>query len=297
VQLLVQPGDGIGPLLRGIAGARRSVEIVIFRYDRRAVEMALADAVRRGVSVRALIARTNHGGEKSLDSLETRLVSAGAEVARTAGDLVRYHSKLIIVDRRELYVLAFNLTRLDIERSRSFGVVTEDPGFVQEAARLFEADACREPYVPTLPDFVVSPANARKRLAAFIGAARRQLLVYDPRIADREMIRLLGERSEAGVDVRIIGRIAHKGARLDTRKLAAMRLHTRTMIRDGQSVFVGSQSLRAVELDGRREAGIILHEPSAAGVLGRAFEEDWRQAGGADRRSLSAAEFGSQECQ
>ena len=44
-------------------------------------------------------------------------------MSRTADDLVRYHGKFMIIDRRDLYLLAFNLTMLDIERSRSFGVI------------------------------------------------------------------------------------------------------------------------------------------------------------------------------
>jgi len=46
---LVQPDDGIGPLVDGIENARDSVEIVIFRCDRTEIERALADAVSRGV--------------------------------------------------------------------------------------------------------------------------------------------------------------------------------------------------------------------------------------------------------
>ena len=75
-----------------------------------------------------------------------RLLAAGVTVARTADDLVRYHGKLMIVDRQELYLLAFNCTSADIERSRSFGIVTRSPALVREAARLFEADAERHPY-------------------------------------------------------------------------------------------------------------------------------------------------------
>ena len=81
-------------------------------------------AVSRGVSVHALIAYTNRGGEKNLRALEMRLLEAGITVSRTADDLVRYHGKMMIIDGRELYLMAFNLTNLDIERSRSFAVVT-----------------------------------------------------------------------------------------------------------------------------------------------------------------------------
>jgi hypothetical protein len=74
------------------------------------------------VSVKALIGGAEVGGN-AIRRLEERLLEKGVNVARTPGDLVRYHGKMMIVDRAELYVLAFNFT-YDIEHSRSFGIVT-----------------------------------------------------------------------------------------------------------------------------------------------------------------------------
>src|ERR1700686_1028583 len=210
VRSLVQPGDGIMPLVRGINSAKKSVEILIFRFDRTEIERALANAVSRGVFVHALIAYTNRGGEKQLRALEMRLLAAGVTVARTADDLLRYHGKMIIVDRRELYVLSFNFTYLDIEHSRSFGLIATHRKVVQEAVKLFEADTKRQPYTPGLATFVVSPANARKELESFIKKAKKELLIYDPEIADTEMLRVLNERAKAGVDIKIIGRVSQR---------------------------------------------------------------------------------------
>src|SRR5690348_1871118 len=123
LKLIVQPGDGLAPLLKGIQNARSSIDVVIFRFDIGEIEKALAAAVKRGIAVHALVAHANRAGEDGLRALEQRLLAAGVTVARTASDLVRYHGKLIIVDRRELYLLAFNFTSLDIERSRSFGII------------------------------------------------------------------------------------------------------------------------------------------------------------------------------
>jgi len=279
MKLLVQPGDSIAPLLAGIRNAKSRVEIAIFRFDRAEIEKALAEAVARGVFVHALIAYTNRGGERNLRKLEMRLLAAGVTVARTADDLVRYHGKYMIVDREELHLLAFNFTHLDIDHSRSFGLITENPKLVQEAVKLFEADAMRQPYTSALPALVVSPVNARKQLSAFIKSAKKQLLIYDPEISDSSMLRLLEERFRAGVEIRIIGRIKRTNTGLEVRKMPGMRLHTRTMVRDGHQVFIGSQSLREVELGSRREVGIIFRDREIAARLSRIFEEDWeRQA-------------------
>jgi phosphatidylserine/phosphatidylglycerophosphate/cardiolipin synthase-like enzyme len=277
MRLLVQPEDGVRLLVRGITHATRSIEIVIFRFDQREIERALAAAVARGVAVQALIAHTNRAGEQNLRKLELRLLGAGITVTRTADDFVRYHGKLMLVDRRELYLLAFNWTYMDIEHSRSFGVVIRSPALVKEAARLFEADAKRLSYEPGAANLVVSPVNARKLLTNFLKGAKKSLVIYDPKVSDPAMSALLEERSRAGVDIKILGRMTRKIPGVEVRKLVSMRLHTRTMVRDGNLAFVGSQSLRALELDARREIGVIFREPKIIARLVQIFNQDWDQ--------------------
>jgi phosphatidylserine/phosphatidylglycerophosphate/cardiolipin synthase-like enzyme len=288
VKLLIQPEDGIAALLSGIRSAKKSIEIVIFRFDRGEIEAGLKAAIGRGVSVSALIAYTNRGGEINLRKLEMRLLEVGVSVSRTNDDLVRYHDKLMIIDRRLLYVLSFNFTRLDIDHSRGFGIVTRNARLVQEAVKLFEADTTRNPYTPTLETFVVSPSNARRLLAAFIRKARKELLIYDPKIADTEMLRALGERTKAGVEIRIIGRVGKRSHGLDARNLVNLRLHTRTIIRDRRQAFIGSQSLRRAELDLRREVGVIVREPNVVNGLIRIFEKDWALRQDEDKQQSDA---------
>lgn len=275
MKLLVQPGDGISPLVQAINSAKKSVEILIFRFDKTEVERALAHAVSRGVLVQALIAYTNRGGERGLRKLEMRLLAAGVTVARTADDLARYHGKMMIIDRRTLFLLAFNFTSLDIDHSRSFGLITKHPKLVNEAVKLFEADTKRQPYIPGHPCFLVSPLNARKQVAAFIKGAKKELLIWDPEVSDSAMVRLIEERAKAGVDVKIIGRLTKRGSKLPVKKLATRRLHTRTIVRDGRQAFTGSQSLRELELNARREVGMIFRDSKIVARLCKIFEEDW----------------------
>src|SRR2546426_4069347 len=238
VKLLIQPGESSGSLIKAIDSAKSSVEILIFRLDRRDIEKALVKAAGRGVFVHALIASTNRGGEQGLRDLETRLLAAGVTVARTADDLVRYHGKFVIIDRRVLFLMAFNFTHADMERSRSFGLITSNSRLVQEAIRLFEADTKRQSYEAHNPAFLVSPINARKQITEFLRGARKELLIYDPRISDTSIIRLLEERAKAGVEIRILGRITRRSTHYQVHPLAQARLHTRTILRDRNRVFL-----------------------------------------------------------
>jgi cardiolipin synthase A/B len=278
LKVFVQPGEGATPLLKAMQRAKKSIDILIFRFDRGDIEKALLGAVSRGVAVRALIAYTNRGGEKSLRALEMRLLAAGVTVARTDDDLARYHGKMMIVDRAELFVLAFNFTTLDIEQSRSFGTVTRNAAMVREAVKLFEADCKRKPYTAGSSSFVVSPVNARKELEKFIKKAKKELLIYDPHVGDPGIMRLLEERAQEGVSIRIIGKMTRKSSTIRVQKLASMRLHTRAICQDSTWVFLGSQSLRTAELDARREVGVIFKSPEAVKAITKTFEDDWANA-------------------
>ena len=277
MKLIIQPDEGLTPILQAVKRAKQSIDIVIFRFDRPELEKALGAAVTRGVCVRALIAHTNRGGEKNLRKLEMRLLAAGVIVARTADDLTRYHGKMMIVDDT-LHVMGFNYTRLDIERSRSFGIATRDKRLLKEASALFAADSTRQPYTPGHDRFVVSPETSRKLLLDFISKAKKQLLIYDVKISDRIMLRALDARRKAGVDVRIIGK-ADKLFTAEMRKLKDLRLHVRAIIRDGTAAFIGSQSLRKLELDGRREVGVIVTDSRIAQRMQAIFEADWNESG------------------
>lgn len=285
MKLIIEPADGVTPLLAAIKKAKKSIEVAIFRCDHKDIEMALKAAVDRGVRVTALIVFANRGGEQNLRRLELRFLAAGIIVARSADDLVRYHSKYILIDRRVLYMLSFNFTHLDIDHSRGFGIVTTNSVWVNQALRLFRADCTRTRYTPKVDTFVVSPANSRSVLRTFLRRAKKELLIYDPKISDREMLRILQERAKAGVRVKVIGKVAGS-VPFEVHGLGGKRLHTRTIIRDRSRAFVGSQSLRAAELDSRRELGLIIQDAAALKKLVDTFEIDWATPSTKDEPAL-----------
>lgn len=279
MKLIVQPEDGLAPLLTAIKKAKARIDLVIFRFDVSELEDALQAAVKRGVVVRALVAHTNRKGEKKLRQLEDRLLGYGVTVDRTADELVRYHGKLLVIDNRRAFILGFNYTYADIRKSRSLGVMITKKKVVRQIGQLIAADTNRQTFEGALPNLVISPENSRARLAKFIKKARRELLIYDPCISDDAMIKLLKARAVVGVRVRILGNLEKKwrGEDLRVEDVPGRRLHVRAIVRDRRDAFVGSQSLRKLELDGRREVGIIVRDPKLVGRLIATFKADWKR--------------------
>jgi len=294
MKLIVQPDAGIAPIVTAIKQARKSLDVLIFRLDRMEIVQALEAAVARGVRVRALTAHQNHGGTKILRKLEMHLLQGGVTVSRTADDLVRYHAKMMIIDGRLLHVYGFNFTLADLEKSRSFGIISKNKKLVAEGMKLFEADFERQAYTPSNERFIVSPENARERLAKFLKGARKQLLIYDPNVCDDAMLRIISGRIAAGVEVKIIGSVEAKW-NIRGEPYPGKRLHVRAIVRDGQRAFIGSQSLRRLELENRREVGVIITDKGVVRQLQQTFELDWAKTDAGKREAKKAAKAEKKE--
>jgi phosphatidylserine/phosphatidylglycerophosphate/cardiolipin synthase-like enzyme len=278
VKLLIQPESGLTPIVQALRRAQRSIDIAIFRLDRKDVEEALAAAVPRGVKVRALVANTNRGGESRLRKCEQRLLDAGVSVSRTADQFVRYHGKYIVIDDT-LHLLGFNFTKRDVTKTRSFGIQSRDRRAVKDAVTLFEADLTRQPFQGAKGStLVTSPETARDTLMQFIKGARKRLAIYDSRLDDPIFVKLIQQRVAVGVQVQVIGKAPKLSKDVQVRPLRNLRQHVRAIIRDGTRAFVGSQSLRRLELDERREVGLIISNPSVARRMLQVFEADWEES-------------------
>ena len=103
------------------------------------------------------------------------------------------------------------------------------------------------------------------------------------------MLRIISERIKAGVEVKIIGKVEAKW-NIQRREVSGQALHVRAMIRDGKRAFVGSQSLRRLELEKRREVGVIVTDEVVVGQLKQFFEVDWAKTETGQKRSEEGRE-------
>jgi phosphatidylserine/phosphatidylglycerophosphate/cardiolipin synthase-like enzyme len=183
------------------------------------------------------------------------------------------------VDRQRAFVLGFNYTKQDIEKSRSLGLTTRNPKVVRDILKVIDADHDRTPLKIKSTRVVVSPENSRERLRAFIKRAQRELWIYDLNVTDDDMIKLLKERAEAGVKIRVLGCVEKKWAgelAWKVKEFSRMKLHVRCIIRDRAAAFVGSQSLRKLELEDRREVGLITKDRRTVTRIAEVFASDWK---------------------
>lgn len=99
---------------------------------------------------------------------------------------------------------------------------------------------------------------------------------------------IIGGARRSGLDVRILDGTTKRRTSLRIQPYPDTRLHVRAMIRDGRRAFVGSQSLRRLELEGRREVGLLFQDRRVVKQMLEVFEGDWARTNLARQNARSA---------
>jgi len=291
LSLIIQPGDSFFPIVDAIDAAASTINMTIFRMDDPIVRDAMIHAVGRGVKVQALIAPAAKGWSKRNKKLSEDLARMGIEVRTPQSPKAKiklYHYKMMTIDDAQALILTFNPTLKNLHYARDFGVLVRDREIATELNRLFDADWQGKNFKPNDLPLVISPYNSRQKLMAFLDSAEHTIRIMDGKVQDPEMISLLLRKAGSGCDVKILSRETHFHGvvpNFHIRRLARYKLHAKCVAIDGARFFVGSQNLRKVSLDQRREVGIMIEDSPMARKIERVFEEDWSNA--IDARTLN----------
>ena len=108
------------------------------------VMKSLSSAVKRGVRVLALMELNQDSGDLIRTNSETaeRLKKAGIAVCPDPRDLVT-HTKLVVIDRRYLFVGSHNLTQSALKYNHEVSVWIDSPSMAEEALHYVDS-ICHE---------------------------------------------------------------------------------------------------------------------------------------------------------
>jgi phosphatidylserine/phosphatidylglycerophosphate/cardiolipin synthase-like enzyme len=281
LSLIIQPGDSFFPIVDAIDSASHTIKMTIFRMNDPIVRDALNYAVARKVKVQALVAMNSKGWTKRNKKLADELSKIGIEVRipRSRKEKVKkFHYKMMTIDDSQSLILTFNPTQKNLHYARDFGVLVRDHEITTELNRLFDADWHGATFRPENLPLVISPYNSRKKLLDLLSEAQHTIRIMDAKVHDQEVMGLLLRKASSGCDVRIITRDSYFDdvvPNFHVRTLLRFKLHAKCIVVDSARFFVGSQNLRSISLDRRREVGIIIEDAPMSRRIERVFDEDW----------------------
>ena len=314
----VEPDDGRAPIVSALGQATQSIDIYVFTLTLPSddpIVAALATAVASGVVVRAVL-EPCPGEGASCTPPDPEAVS-GCQILTQAGAMVKWanpaftktHAKSTLIDGARALVTTINLEPSSFTVRRDYGVLTDDPGVVQELALVFNQDWQDDVLISDCtqapsraPDasvqgysaLVVTPDNARDVLVGSPDAPGLlrapsstlsiQMEKLDPQTS-RGVIPAIRDTAARGVTVQVLlkeatGSLEQADAVIQAggQALCQRNLHAKLVISDGQQLFLGSQNLTRDSLDLRREIGWITQDPAVLARFGATFSSDWAAA-------------------
>jgi len=287
--LFVLPDDGGHVILDALAGARRRAWVEMYLLtDGDAVD-ALVAARRAGADVRVLLEPAPYGGGDN-QTAYLALQQEGVDVRWFSVPEGLVHIKLLLVDDTT-WVLTPNLTTAGLTRNREYAVADRAPADVARAQAVFTADAAGRTLEGDAGTRVlVSPLDARPRLAAAIDAAQMSLQLEIEELSDADLLeRLLAARGR-GASVSVIVPASDRSSGTDdavarlqsggiaVRALPSPTLHAKAMVVDDVTAYLGSVNFTRASLDDNRELGILLDDDAIVSRVGATVTADWARA-------------------
>ena len=245
-------------ILDALASARQRIGLSLYRCTDKAVFEALAAAVRRGVTVDAIVTSRLKGAKKDLRRLSDALSRCGVSVHPYLDPVVKYHAKYLVVDDGPAIVTSLNFTKKCFKRTLDALVVTHDAAVVRGLWHLLQADRNGTALPADLPArLIVGPERARAQIAALIRKATRRLILVDAKLSDPTMLTLMAERRREGLEVQL----------LTEKSLHGLRTHGKILVIDDRLAMVGSIAMTALSLEFRREVALVVDTQAAVGQL------------------------------
>src|SRR5262245_60958086 len=291
--LVVQPDDGVAPVLALMADATTSLRVKQFTLSEPRLLQGLLDAHRRGVAVRVMLNPHRSSGDRANDASFEQLQGAGLAIQWTSPAFVVTHEKSIVVDDRCALVATFNLVLKYFTETRDYGIITTDARQVAEIAAGFDADWQHVPFHPDPQTGLLwSITNSRPLMAQFIDQARHSLDIQHPKYVDATIVERLVAAQGRGVHVRVLcgGRhglsdydildtfaslriMQRSGIRVHRQK--HLKLHAKLILADGRRAILGSMNIDRSAFDLRRELGIRGDDGSVIAQLARIYPREW----------------------
>jgi cardiolipin synthase len=292
--LIVEPDDGLEPVLRFISSAQSSLLLKQFHFTDESLIDAVVGRHLAGVDVRVMLNAARTDGERPNDETYQRFRSAGVDVRWANPAFYVTHEKSIVVDGTAALVATFNLCLKYFTRTRDYGVITDDPVHVAQIVDVFDADWNHEDWVPSACEGLLwSNSNSRLQMARFIDTATRGIDVQHAKFVDAVIVDHLAAAIGRGVKVHVLCGGVHGisdydlldtfaslrtlrrfGAKIHKQK--NLRVHAKLLIVDDERALVGSMNIDRRAFDQRRELGITVTEPAVVARLTSVFGGDWR---------------------
>jgi phosphatidylserine/phosphatidylglycerophosphate/cardiolipin synthase-like enzyme len=254
---------------------------------------ALTAAAKKGVKVQVLMPKNPMPWDPNCDfNIKTAeaLKAGGVEVKWTDPVSKGVQGTVMLIDDKQVLSSSDSLTYAASSSNINFGVINIDPEDVREVSGALSSDwkgsTTSKPAGAASSGVVMSPQNARARLASLLQEAQKSINIETSQVSDSQMASILKAKAKAGVSVhitvadsekmpdwqkKILDDLRASGASVE--QLSYQPLKDNLIEVDGKKAYVGSHTLSKASLDETRGFGMIVDHPRMLDIGAKAVTE------------------------
>lgn len=288
VAVTVEPSDHAAVLVSAISKAKVSVRMTMYLLSAVEVVNALLERAKAGVVVEVILnQKFSPLTPASNDKVFATLTAGGVKVVWAPSKFVLTHAKYVSIDAKEAWIMTMNATTTALKENREFLVRTTQPALVADVEKIFAGDFAGTPIPTYAGPLVVSPLNSKAILYDLIGKAKKTIDIEGEELSDAGFVLLLSAAAARNVVVRIVlsdrapssaGKKANDSLTAVSIKTVTVKkpyIHSKAIVIDGKTAYVGSQNFTHASITENREMGIILTAKAAVGAIAKTIDADF----------------------
>ncbi len=291
VSIIVQPSDKGQALIDSMRGAQKSLHVTMYLLTGSNFINAIKDAHAAGRDVKVVLNQNFPFGGNQNQSAYNNLKAAGVDVVWAPSAYTFTHSKTVIVDGTQAWIMTMNMTFSSPTDNREFLALDTDPADVADLEALFAADH-KNAAVQVKGKLLVAPAaatplDARQRLRQFIDSAATSVLLEGETFSDDIITAALVATKKRGVDVKVVLDGANTPTPAQSDAIKALKaggipvvgatspdIHSKAIVVDGKRAYVGSINFTPTSMLQNREVGLIFEKDSEVKKVEQAIVSD-----------------------
>ncbi|MDD3793490.1 MAG: phosphatidylserine/phosphatidylglycerophosphate/cardiolipin synthase family protein [Candidatus Gracilibacteria bacterium] len=262
--------DLLDEIVKKIENSKEKIYIEVYMFTENRIKTALIKAKKRGIDVKVILEKDPYMAYSINDKTYNELKKNTIEVVwSNTKNYSLNHSKMIIIDD-EIILSTGNLTYSTFTQNRDFFVFIKDKKILLDFLKIFDYDFNGIKNYVENENIVISPNNSRIKIEKLFENAKNEIKIYMQYLNDEEMNqKLLKLKEKDNLKIQIIidetainnettKNLQNKG--IEIKKLPKYKMHSKAILIDNETIFIGSVNFSNYSLDKNRELGILTND-------------------------------------
>ena len=275
----------LNKLVEKIEKAKKNVYLEVYILTEKRLQNALIKAKNSWIDVKVILEknpyRSPNLNKKAYDFLKSKWVNV---VYSNTNNFSLNHSKMILIDD-EIFLSTGNFTYWSFVYNREFMLFLKNKDLYDKLKKIFLWDYNWKLVYVYDDNLILSPEYSRIIFEKIFSQSKKELKMYFPYLNDEELLNLLIEKKNLGIDISMILWPDSSGDELEIERLQKAwikvkilkkpKVHAKAILVDNEVLYIWSINFSKYSLDFNREIGIIFRNKEVIGKFLKVFYNDF----------------------